>query len=844
MLRLQSEELQKTGKGIVAPLAITGGVFSSGASFGVTSNYTSTLSPVVSSISLEDAISTNVFELPENVDTVLEVTLGAPQSGSLRDRLYQLSATPDDLQAGEFYYNPSSNQLIVAPIGEVQTSSLNYTYVPLEPELVAIRTTYIDPPYPSFLFQWNVSGTVEINRSLQQHPSASIQLIACQSEEKSIRSSLKNGTEVSLYGVRYFINSIEINRLSLKEFPAGWIEVRLSLLGIYAPRANPSRSPLDKPIRLKSLGASGTEASIQTLAARSGVFYDGADIQIDIPKDTPSSAFTKFREELEKRSVIYNSFVYYSDPNAVKTKLWGQTTLHNLASSEIVSKVISITAPGHGTLTDCVGLVEEYRNTVFKLDKSNQDKYEADEEICRYEFENAETIGQVSIPFTDASQKLDVDQLRDPANCFDNGGKTKTRRKIRERNGVEISREETIFGLAFTTAETYLVKLDDEGEPIGVTFGYNLSVRDFWQPIEQTTTTHTFSSEGYLIRSDRRGWRLTRMKQETQELEAIKLQQELLSAVPNTEDYARIFNEQQLYAFTERFPINDVTDYDLNSYRKYYDDIKEPDPDETDFIEPRFVSKMTRLNAAIITKEDPNNSEDEPLPELVTRQNYQEIQINQVITPRSKTTPRRRPEKYRSIAYRASASGERGKNVLTIATVNDNNGRPPIQTLLKRNTRSNVSNAPEDIDNWKYYLCSTEAPFNPTSSDLDNAAKYTQTYSSINQTSDLPLEENSISFPGVDDPEIGRKAAQTKISLANSQKAEVVRLSTLRRSEFNEGDLLFWDGKIWVILTIRDRQKISRVNSGVRLDSENFALTLGRFIQVPVTMKKYRVDKS
>jgi len=55
--------------------------------------------------------------------------------------------------------------------------------------------------------------------------------------------------------------------------------------------------------------------------------------------------------------------------------------------------------------------------------------------------------------------------------------------------------------------------------------------------------------------------------------------------------------------------------------------------------------------------------------------------------------------------------------------------------------------------------------------------------------------------------------------------------------------LISWRGITYVIFTIKDNQKIIKDRGIIKIISSSFEITIGRYLNVPVTMKQSEVKK-
>jgi hypothetical protein len=97
----------------------------------------------------------------------------------------------------------------------------------------------------------------------------------------------------------------------------------------------------------------------------------------------------------------------------------------------------------------------------------------------------------------------------------------------------------------------------------------------------------------------------------------------------------------------------------------------------------------------------------------------------------------------------------------------------------------------------------------------------------------LPISDNpeTISFPDVSDPLIGRSCAQTQVSIENSQST-TVSLSVRHDFKYLPGDRMWWRGVEWWILEITAGYTIKRD----QINYSDFRLKLGKLVRVPVSL--------
>ena len=727
-------------------------------------------------------------------------------------------------------FDDSGTGIIITPEGDIPPV-LEVVILAVVPS-PNIKTTEICDNHPAILSEINAEGTMSINRSLSTHPSASFSFYACKSDEDTVRDRLCNGTEINLFGVGYFTNNLTITRLKQNNL----IKVAVSLAGKYASRGNPSVSALDEPIRLSGIdsarlkteyGTSYRKTSLTAIAQKAGVNFTGLDFEWWLPK-ARSIAPTTFRSEFEQRAGNNCQFPYYSNPNTVEGRTWGQTNTHYLSSCDVISDE-TFTINGHMSLLDGVKLYKEYENTILKLDFNNIPEPEKKSQlVCRYEFENtasSEAAGSYAVETTQGFRASGNDILRNMSINFDQGGFTKTVKKIEEVNGVKRKETVQVWGTTVVSTDVYLPQSD--GEEIAFSGGDAPSA--YWGIVKEYEKTYHYDNDGYLIAETTRGWQKARFRQETEKLEAItaRINRNATTDLEEQQEYQII---EDYYKFNQILPIREDVIYELESLRDYFSDIKRTLP-FSDWIEPKFVARVSRASEEFRFEAAKAKDEDGiKRPVVVSKKSGSETRV--IITDRGK------PGRFVSQQYNQNAEGEYGKNAIRINNVTENIGRPGIQQRIETDTYTHIfqSQIKNTYRYRKIFLNSLPEDAQAIEEYYDNYANaklhydYTAGASIAYINLPAPIERETISFPGLYDYEQALAAARCKLSMDNTKGAEILALDTVWHSEYQEGDRLYYKNKLYIILGINANIIIDRG----RLRCDKFSLNLGRYLEPPV----------
>ena len=352
------------------------------------------------------------------------------------------------------------------------------------------------------------------------------------------------------------------------------------------------------------------------------------------------------------------------------------------------------------------------------------------------------------------------DILRTPAYNFDNGGYTKIARKYTEFNGLTLQTEEWTYGFSYTSLDVHTVTGAKNNI---VTFTPGSNPQSFWGEVRHSISNYIYDSEGYLIRVETKGKEKTRFKKESDN-EAIALYAQALQAGygggnPPVEATS-LYNQAIAYTFSQDLPINENTDYS-----QYYSDVTAPNPeDDPNWVQPRFYYKKLRLREDTIYTDNPSSSEVLQLPPLVSGKTSSE-------TEKITITSTNKPERFNRRTSNKNQEGESGQDAIALSSVSQNIGRPSPHTRLDL-----TPSPPPDNNNYEQYK------------------DYNFWLSTPNSGSNNKVIEQILSYPDVDSPGVGLKAAVTEYSIKNSRSAHTMRLRILHRYGLANGDTVWYRG--------------------------------------------------
>lgn len=704
--------------------------------------------------------------------------------------------------AGTFDYDSTTNLLTVYPVvGQSPLAAGNLIYFADNNtgNIVTDRITDV----PDFFRQYNFFGSVSINRTFKGHPAASMTIATTTSNEGVLRTSFRPGSEVSLYGIGFFVSGFRRIRFSPVTVPNDYLVFEIDLTGKWNSKGNTGRAVLDTPIKISDTN----QTSLVDIMQRAGVTYAGEDLDIFLPKNAVNLVIP--RQELENNAISLQGFIYYSDANSVQIRDWDRGIQKIISLDDLEGTEITFEENGYGALYGDVPLLEEFRNTLLTFNST----VDASGIQVLYEYENCNNRSElIQAPITFEGFEANLDSFRSANNAFDNGGLVKIERKITQVDGVTVKVEETKYGYLYLTYVFYTDQVGNVSRQFQLTSSLNLT--PYWLVTEQTTRDRFFREDGY-HRGDRTtGYIKGRYRKESQ-TEALDLRLELQELVNSGAPQTEIDKKQaelDTYAFLD-LPISRTTTNTIDDFSNYYSDITADDSG----VLPKFAKRVATYENTVTTTPDPSTADlslvdPDRNPDLMTGREYRSSKDIIIQIPSAVDAEIRRPEKYSEIDRTQNTQGEQRQDSASIANRREFATRPPA---LERRVDYNVTSAVPETN-------------------YQSSVKYLLRTEGSGVTDDI--ERGNVSYPNIFDIDTALAVAGTDVSIRNVD-AQVINITGKQRIEVDEGDFVNFDGNNWVVLGISENQEVSRFNGRGSLSVESFSLRLGRVLFPFVTLE-------
>jgi len=706
---------------------------------------------------------------------------------------------------------------------------------------------------------------IQISRGLDQHPSATATFYSYSEPSVTI------GNPVRLMEINFIISSYTITQYKSTIETA--YAVTLSLTGEHAPRGTETPlHELDIPIRFPSRTTEVVWSQIQSRLSTPIVIgntaykkYYALDSEVII---TP-------RSELEAALLLSdNQCLMYSE-----STIRGVSLVTGIGSIEIERIYIL-----DETMETSVKEIPIYENTELELEDISGEGTNEGEVTTRYEYENCTSFANLRHPGGSGGIILlsnFTEDLKDPGNVFDNGGRTKTVRIIKEKDGNPLEIQEQIWGYVFISSQLFILpeSADDYDQmvenggkwPLNF-YPFNVgSVFNYWKQVEQTTTMYYYDSDGYLTSSRKTGWKLGRLKRESGEYEAANLwidtfyNSATITTDPNTENgpppewkaKAREYNAYTFYNPIEyagdnpvfpdinsinspplfRYNIIERTGYLLADMADYYDDIEIPRDSAPNKFAYHTSSYSNVQELQPNPKDDPNDP-GSPYPPLIAHKERKDSSQTQILIPETVEADKKTPELFVTTDYSHSVEGDHSSSSIMIGNSTQYNGRPSVHTKLPDPDRESIdlpSGYAEDRT-YRYFLRSIpEEPVDP-----DNTVPRISLGNSSNNSFNGPVPYSSVSFSGAVTPDAGKKAAlNSLIKKSMDVHTTQIRVMFFRYYKvLKEGVKCTVDGQEYIITNIS--YNLKQLQDGLYYCPDEMTLSLSAIPAQSVSMSRYR----
>lgn len=529
---------------------------------------------------------TGAEDLPEDWQQVTSVIAnGQPLTPAIN---------PEDPQIGEYIYNPYTNTIQIylsTPIRSIIVTGQKQS-IPVYPPL-------LPAPYPALFTNLPIEGQIQINRSFENQPSAQFEL-EVRLNKAQIQAIFAPGLELDLYGIPLRINNLSITELPRAIYPDSRCKVSASLgckwenylsepcyLRADGRNAIANSDPFQDPnctTGSTSPNDPNLSTTIPRLLSRLKLRYTGPNLApVPIPRDTPRDATVNPIQLLQDRLRVANSFIRWSDSQAIKAipinslPVWNYSEWEILGPVETSYEAIARTSKKPFTLNNLnppapnltnfpsapllplppaliyspptalafeypnVELSGEFRDTTREQEEATQGSSEP--RYVRKPVNRTERIdgdANAHVP-PDGVVTIGVMSL-----CFDIGGDTKNRSIVTLEDDTEVSIINETWGFAYTGKQVY-----NEG-----TGKFSGNPAQYWKCIKRTRTDYYYDpSTGYLLYIYENGYNTVRYSQESAE-------------TPETIDLDPTEDEYSLYEFFQ-IPVMVRTSYFLRIFPEY-----------------------------------------------------------------------------------------------------------------------------------------------------------------------------------------------------------------------------------------------------------------------------------
>lgn len=684
-----------------------------------------TTTPIVSVVS--DA--TVITLTPEEFPLVTSVTTSG--------QTFVQGDSPGTLTEGQFFYDSINGTLTVQGGTNYLLDVGNTLTINSISEL--IDTDIVQEDLPEFFRLIPIMGTFGWSRSLEQHPTAQLDMMIDAPKIALARNVFRVGAEYTIFGIGYRITNTSDVELSLDEYPGGVFQVSVTFQGKWAYYAGlPAKLKNGRGFSIFPIGqdpecqvqvSTGSfsdvsifnvnplipRVTVQSLAEQVGAKVIGPEMLVKVPSDTPLNASTSFDSELNKHTRIQEGFAFYSDASAVRLKRFDDVARHTVEVGDILTEVQNTyqgnPKPSFSTLVSLLPNPFDYSgnlpSTVLSVPSFTV---------------QAEDLSFVSAPFYNNVQVTGrFSEIGGGGGIAPDSSPDSQRPRYRrippKRQQLQegdpdvflppLSTQLPLKTLSLNwdsggTLKTLRTSITEDGSPIEdrvetwgwVYSGLNSSdafgeirFSPTWRKVREEITTYEYSSEGWLLSVTTTGWDFRRFRQESESLETL-----LFSSATDIA-YRRLYIpfRLSLYSVTKYFLAAYALYYPNEDFSGAYESFKQCNRSGTSSIEyvpnpnyvvPLFVLEEQKQVNSFASVPDPDASPDNPLPYITTGEEsfysrYVVIGENISLSPENERSDAPRPKEwYREYVSNQSASDGNFKNSTALVQFKEYEGRP------------------------------------------------------------------------------------------------------------------------------------------------------------------------
>lgn len=674
-------------------------------------------------------------------------------------------------------------------------------------------------------------ATIQVSKGVNDFPTASASFYKSSDDLNDSLSRLEIGNNYNLFGIPFVLDSYTVT--TYLQSAQRICQVNLNFVSKHAPRGNLSPlNPLDKPVQFDpdttSIDWGDISSKISTPvsmgSSRYAKYYGGQSVVELTPRSEMEAAFL----------LSANHLIVYS-----KETIFGKSlesfSVGTMWYKDFLEDTIEFTVTEYPFYRDAELTLEEIP-VPSKLEVSQ-----------RLEFENATDLSNVVTPSNSPGDVELLNQdMRNPGAVFDNGGRTKTMRRIWEKDGQPIQIEERVYGYVFNMKEMITMP-EQPMDYVNANFKWPITFKPFvgnlarlkWRVVQYTLTDYHYDNDGYLMGTTKNGWKLARLNRETGDYETVSLVLKMyknyyrastrkttgeeftntpLAWKADAREYnsytffnpvnvsgeAPVFEELGVFGTQSlhQYPIVEKTNYYLDDLTKYYADIQE----DTVSVPPKFVYRSyshTRNQEVVPNPKDDPNDPNAPYAPLLIFKEQKELTTTQVVIPKSIDASQKTPEMFVVNTYNHSTEGPFSDQSLMIGNSTQSLGRPSVHTRLNTSSSSDYPSDADRIARNRYIVSGSIGGNSiPTTNVIPRISIGTSGSRSFVPTS-------TISFNGAATPEAGRVGAKNTLEreFLNSQRIVVhVPFNQFHR-QLEEGDIWQLEDDLgnknkWVIMSI------------------------------------------
>lgn len=559
-------------------------------------------SPSLQQIALEvttGGAELQTFDLPLGAARVSQVSYGS--------EIYSPAVNPASLQPGEFVFDSLNLQVTIAPLSPLMVGrSLSVQSIDPGNVLVEYLMSASDA-LPDMFFKYNLTGALAWSCGWEENPTGSFELITDWATADQIENELiPQETELEIYGVGFQVASLVIVKTSPLENPNLEARVSVQLRGKWESYLE-DQVIIDSPNGIAA-GARTIRGNttVQAIAQKVGAVVNLPTNRIKAPTKAGEETKVSLQEVFEGHLRHNGCFARYSSAAAIEAVPLAAVATHQVSYTDLFNQRLKIAVNAKPRAFDYKNNRLEWGEQV-SINSGIAEDTQGSRDVLLYPQWRLKFADKRIEPVGSPNPEIPPDDLQnalDTSLVFDGGGPIKELTTTWTENGAVVKQSYVKYGVVAIAYRDLYYRVSTgwyKVEP--------LNPAAYWQLVEQWEANYFYDhSTGYFSGHQCEGSRLLRLKSESKN-ESCQAYDDWFKSTGQDRPKKR----KQLDFFNFQWkPLIEKSSFQLDTFRNHYKGMPPRPTEEAELFFPEFKPDGSRASSfvssafgqVVVTRED------------------------------------------------------------------------------------------------------------------------------------------------------------------------------------------------------------------------------------------------